>query len=192
MQSYTEKPQLQKFLPNKNLPHNIISSFFFRCLFWHFGKTIFFCYARYTSSVTMELTWRDVKYWKGKFSLSGSLLSCGGLKPERAFPQLPAVLFVWTATGHKSGRHCPPFRRPNTDRGSGFRWNAFEGGKKHHFRLKANVKTKTGKSRSRSARRNSIQISSLYPVLLFLRVMLESGWSLVLIFGAEYFLSVLQ
>lgn len=94
----------------------------------------------------MELTWRDIKYRRGKFSLVGSLLSWKGLKLEWAFPQLPAVLFVWTATGHKSGQRCPPFHRSNADRGSSLRWNAFAGGKKHHFRLKANVKIKMGKS----------------------------------------------
>lgn len=77
-------------------------------------------------------------------SPSGSLLSCRGLKPEWAFPKLPAVLFVWTATGHKSGRRCPPCHLSNADRGSGLRWNAFERRKKHHFRLKSNVKIKMG------------------------------------------------
>lgn len=128
----------------------------------------------------------------GKFSLTGSLLSCGGLKPECTFPQLPAVLFVWTATGHKSGRRCPPLPSLECGQRIWFKMEYFRGGKKHHFKLKANVKIKMGKSRSHSARRNSIQISSSYPVLLFLCVMLESGRSLVLIFRAEYFLSVLQ
>lgn len=155
----------QKFHPNKTLPHDVISTFF-PFLRSDISESRSSLHLLHDNGVNLK----KYKILEGEIlSPSGSPLSCGGLKPERAFPQLPAVLFVWTATGHKSGRHCPPLRRSNSDRGSGLRWNAFERGEKN-IRLKANVKIKMGGSRSRSARRNSIQISSSYPVLLFFSV----------------------